>query len=303
MAQTAASKKPARKTKALPKPAKQSTAPATARPGLAAIGRTAGWPLRAGRRAWGATAPLRRHIGVFFAVAGSVVVSQLALWWKPVAGVYANAALFAVLLALALWKEAARKVAISVAILPVAVMIDLCLPQGNPFGQAVVFYDTILLLTLVYRFMFTLDEPLKNSALKLRGYALALPMMAVIGQLLGALGYGLLRNHYAFKNISLPLVTASACVFALTEEMFFRGLVQQRAAKLMHPGMAAALSAILFTVMNIGYGTIYAPLYALCAGVVLSATYFFRQNLILTFTINAMSKLAYVGLLATFVLR
>ena len=303
MAQSASKKSSGRKPKSAARSgAKPQTAKATFQASQGVM-RAIRWPLVAVKRAWRATAPLRENIGMFLTISAATVASQLALWWRPTVGVYANAALFALLLALALWKETIRKVAISVAILPIAVMIDLCLPQGNAFGQAVVFYDAILLLTLVYRFMFTLDEPLKNSMLKLRGYAFALPMMAVIGQLLGLLGYGLLRNHYAFKNISLPLVAASACVFALTEEMFFRGLVQQRAAKVMHPGMAAALSAILFTVMNIGYGTIYAPLYALAAGVVLSVTYYLRQNLILTFTINAMSKLAYVGLLATFVLR
>jgi membrane protease YdiL (CAAX protease family) len=255
------------------------------------------------RSSWNGIAPLRKNAGLFFGIAGAVALSQLALWWKPLAGVYANAGLFALLLGLALWKESFRKLAISVAILPIAIMIDLCLPQGNAFGQAAVFYDAILLLTLVYRFMFALDEPIKSTALKLRGYAFALPLMAVLGQLLGVLGYGMLRHQYAFKNISLPLVAVTACVFALTEEMFFRGLIQQRAAKVMHPAIAAALSTILFALANIGYGTILAPLYALIAGAVLSVTYYKKQNLLLTFTINAMSKLAYVGLLATFVLR
>ncbi|HEY8999170.1 MAG TPA: CPBP family intramembrane glutamic endopeptidase [Candidatus Saccharimonadales bacterium] len=246
---------------------------------------------------------LRQNWGLALGSAVMLGASQLSLWWKPALGVYVNAGAFAALCGLALWRESYRKFAISLAILPVATMITLSLPQSSNFAEAVVFYDALLLLTLVYRFWFTLDEPLPNTALTGRGYALTLPLMLIVGQVLGTAGYFMLRNYYPYEPTSLPLVAASSVVFAIAEEMLFRGLIQQRAAKIMHPVVAAALSAALYTFASVGHSTLLVPLFALLSGIVLSFTYYKKQNLLLTITINAMSKLAYIGLLATFTLR
>lgn len=254
-------------------------------------------------RPFKALAVLRQNWWLAPVVAVLVAASQLSLWWKPTLGVYVNAGTFVVFCALALWRESYRKLAISLAILPVATMITLSLPQSSDFAQAVVFYDALLLLTLIYRFWFTIDEPLQNTSLTMRGYSLTLPLMLVVGQILGTVGYFMLRNFYAYAPTSLPLVAVTSVVFAIAEEMLFRGLIQQRAAKIVHPALAAALSALLYTFASISHSTPLVPLFALLSGAVLSFTYYKKQNLLLTITINAMSKLAYIGLLATFTLR
>jgi hypothetical protein len=46
-----------------------------------------------------------------------------------------------------------------------------------------------------------------------------------------------------------------------------------------------------------------APLFALISGIVLSFTYYKKQNLVLTATINAAMKLGYIGLIAGFIFR
>jgi membrane protease YdiL (CAAX protease family) len=250
-----------------------------------------------------AFAPLRKGRGLAAGVVFLILAVQLALLWKPIVGIYVNAAAFAVLCGIALVRESYRKLAISVAILPVATMITLSLPQSSHFAESVVFYDALLLLALVYRFWFTIDEPLSNTALTLRGYGLTLPLMVVVGQLLGGASYLTLRNYYAYQPTSLPLVVVASIVFAIAEEMLFRGLIQQRAAKIMHPALAAVVSAILYASVNIDHSTIWAPAMGLLIGAVLSFIYFKKQNLLLTITVNAMSKLAFLGLLATFVLR
>jgi membrane protease YdiL (CAAX protease family) len=232
-----------------------------------------------------------------------VGAAQLTLLWRPVVGIYFNAAALAVLVGLALWSEKLRQLAISVAIIPVATMVILSLPQTSVFAETVVFYDALLILALIYRFMFTIEYPLAETRLGLKAYALAIPLMLVIGQALGVLGYFMLRTHYTFGNTSLPLVGATVVVFALAEETLFHGLIQQRASRVMHPILAAILSTFLFVLMSIDSTTIIAPLFALILGAVLSFTYYKKQNLVLTMAINAMCKLAYVGLLATFVFR
>lgn len=248
--------------------------------------------------------PLYKNIWLFAWILIAIGASQIALFADPIVGVFVNAAAFVSLVGLALWQEKARHLAISAAILPVATMISLSLPQTSAFAQAVVFYDSILILALIYRFAFTLDYPLKNSRLTMLGYAFALPLMLVIGQVLGVIGYGLLRHQYGYGNASLPLVAATAVVFAVAEATLFQGLIQQRAAQVLHPGVAAALAALLFTAFTFGHtGSWLSPLFGLILGVTLAITYFKKQNLILTIAVNAGAKLAYIGLLASFILR
>lgn len=203
--------------------------------------------------------PLWKSSWVMLAIILVIVVAQLTLLWRPIVGIYFNAAALALLVGLGLWKEKVRQLAISVAIIPVATMIVLSLPQTTTFAQMVVFYDAILVLGLIYRFMFTLDYPLKNTYLTLKEHAFSLPLMAVAGEALGVIGYLMLRRHYVFGTTPLPMVAATVVVFALAEETLFRGLIQQRAAKIMNPMLAAILSTMLFTFTSINTMTALAP--------------------------------------------
>lgn len=255
-------------------------------------------------RSWRVIAPLFQRFWVFAYILIAIVGSQFSIHESAIVGVYVNAAAFILLVGLALLYERSRSLAISAAIIPVTMMVSLSLPQTSVFAQVTVFYEALLVLTLIYRFVFTLDEPVSNTKLSPRGYALALPLMLVIGQALGVISYALLRHHYDFAlHTSLPLVAAASIVFAITEEAFFRGLIQQRAKHLLHPALAALLSLAMFVDVSIGHTTVLAPLVAGITGLVLVIVYAKKPNLILTIAINAMAKFTYIGLLATFVLH
>jgi membrane protease YdiL (CAAX protease family) len=233
----------------------------------------------------------------------AVGVPQALFLVHPVSAVYATVAGLVALCVVALNLRRFRKVAIAVSLLPVSMMVSLALPQSIPFGQAIVFYDALLLLGLVYRFMFTLDEPVQDTRLGLKGYLFGLPLLLVLGQVLGAAGFGLLHNQYPFAEISWSLVAVSMVVFAFAEETVFRGLIQQRARYIMHPIMAVILTAGLYTLMSLSMGNVLATVYALVAGTLLSTVYYFKKNLLLTVTMNVTGKLLYLGLLATFIYR
>lgn len=247
--------------------------------------------------------PFGKSTWVMFTLILVIAVAQLTLLWRPIVGIYFNAAALAILVGLALWRENIRQLAIAVAIIPTATMIVLSLPQTTVFAQMVVFYDAILILGLIYRFMFTLDYPLKNTHLALKEYAFSLALMGVVGEALGVIGYVMLRHHYVFGHNSLPLVAATVAVFAFAEETLFRGLIQQRASQAMNPIVAAILSTVLFTFVSINTQTAVAPLFSLLLGAVLAFTYYKKQNLVLTGTINVLAKLTYIGLMASFVFR
>lgn len=232
-----------------------------------------------------------------------VLAGQMALFWRPSVGVYIEVLIAAIFMAMAVWLTKFRALALSAAILPVATMIAISIPPTTPLIQSMVYYYSILVLALVYRFIFTLDMPLSYTKLTAKGYIGALGLMAVIGELLGLLGYALLRHNYTFHASAWPTVLVSAAVFGITEEIFFRGLIQQRASQIMSPAVAAILTTLLYTVVSIGHITVWAPLFSLLLGGVLSFIYYKKQNLLLTITANVVTKLTYIGLLATFVFR
>ena len=118
--------------------------------------------------------PLYKSSWMLFTILLLIVIAQLTLLWRPIVGVYFNSAALAILVGLGLWSKTIRQLAISVAIIPVATMVVLTIPQTTIFARSVVFYDVLLVLGLIYRFMFTLDYPLKSTRLSLKSYAYAL---------------------------------------------------------------------------------------------------------------------------------
>jgi membrane protease YdiL (CAAX protease family) len=250
-----------------------------------------------------AIAPAWKNSWVMLLMVLIMAIAQLTLLWRPIVGIYFNAGALAILLGLAVGLERIRQLAISVAIIPVSTMVVLSIPQTTTFARMVVFYDAVLILGLVYRFMFTLEYPLQNTHLKLKEYAFSLSLMAVAGEILGVTSYLMLRHHYVFGTTPLPMVAASVAVFAFAEETLFRGLIQQRAMQVMPPLQAALLPTLLFTFTSISTVTLLAPAFSLLLGAALALAYYQKQNLVLTGTINALVKLTYVGLMASFVFR
>jgi membrane protease YdiL (CAAX protease family) len=247
--------------------------------------------------------PLGQHGYIWLVTVGLLVAAQATLIWAPKVGIYINAAALAGLTAVAVLRQDARKVAVSMAIIPVANMVTASIMPHGVLGQAVVLYITLLLLAILYRFVFTLEHPLANTKLSAKGYALTLPLMLIAGQTVGAIGYLFLRNHYPYHAYSLPLVALISVVFAFAEEMILRGLIQQQGSQLFHPVAAAFATTVLYAFLAIDHGTMLTLPVAVLLGAVLSFTYYKKQNLILTTTINAAAKLTYIALVASFILR
>jgi membrane protease YdiL (CAAX protease family) len=239
---------------------------------------------------------------LFYYIAAAIASSQIAFRINATVGVYATFAALVICLVLAIRYQFARTLAISVAIIPLASIIAMCIPQTSAFGQAVVFYDAILILALVYRFMFTLTEPRHtDTSLRPSEYVKALPTLLILGQLIGGSAYLLLsQGHYDYAGTAFGIVVGAAILFAIAEEMLFRGLVQSQGRTVFHPVMGAILSTTLGVVLSIGQGVWQASLVALISGAVLAAVYHRKPNLLLTIVLNASAKIVYVLLLANF---
>jgi len=255
------------------------------------------------RKARKATKPLTKHGYIWLMTVAMLVAAEATLIWAPKVGIYVNAVALVGLTAIGMLSEKARKVAISMAIIPVANMVTASFMPHGALGQATVLYVTLLVLAILYRLLFTLGYPLDKTKLAYKGHAFGLPLMLVTGQILGVIGYGFLRHHYPYAHYSLPLVALVSVIFAFAEEILLRGLIQQEGGQLFHPALAAFATTILYVFLTIDHGTLLALPVAILMGAVLSFTYYKKQNLILTTAINAAAKLTYVGLVAGFILR
>jgi membrane protease YdiL (CAAX protease family) len=240
------------------------------------------------------------RFGLFVSLAGALLGSQMAFLLSAVAGVCATVMALAVCMIIALRSEAARFVALSVGIAPAATLVMLGLPSTDPFAQSLLLYSILLALTLVYRSLFIrAQRPAWVTAAAPR-YVGFLPAAVVLGQLLGILSFWLLGDRYPYADTSVGIVWACAVLFALAEELFFRGLIQRQASLVLHPIMAAALSAIVFASFGIAYRSWAAAGVALITGTVLSGLYYMRQSIVITVVANTIAKFAYIALLANF---
>lgn len=250
--------------------------------------------------------PYGRNLWLLLWILVLIAAAQVVLFVKPIVGVYVDAAVFASLIWLALWQERSRQFVISTAIIPLSMLLCLSLPASTVFTRTSVLMVSFLLLALVYQYLFTLEYPTDGTRLRMtrHGYLFAIPLMVVFGQFLGLVGYGLLRHQYDFADTPLPLVALGVIVFAIAEEILFRGLIQQKAMELFHPLMAAALSAGLYTLVSFGHrGGGLSPVFAALLGSAVAYVYYKKQNILLTIAINVATKLTYTGLVAIFVLR
>jgi membrane protease YdiL (CAAX protease family) len=239
----------------------------------------------------------------YILIFGAVIAGQVSLFYKPNLGAYLTAAALALLMGIATLSDVNRKLALSAAIIPLLSMINLSIVQQSAFEQTAILYSSMLVLALAYRFILAPGTTPVNSHLSLRGYLGSLSLMAIVGALLGLLGYKLLINSYIFGGTRFWQVIIVAIVGACAEEALFRGLIQRQATQLMRPVYAAALTSLLYLTLSSSHFTGWSLLVGAVSSATLSTIYVIKPNLILTTTLNLASKLIYIGLVASFVLR
>lgn len=246
--------------------------------------------------------PYRKNLWVAPAILLAVAVPQVSLLWQPMLGAYATSTALILLLALALRLQKVRQLALSAAIIPTAMLISLGVQQQDAFARSAEFYDVILFLALIYGDMFSITKARGVLSLK-KKYLVLLPLMVMVGQVLGAVGFGMVHGQYPYTEAPLALVAGSAVIFGIAEELLFRGLIQHQALKVVHPVVAAVIASLAYAVVFAVHGSIMPFAFSVIAGGVLSGIYCFKQNLLLTTVANVAMKLVFVGLMATFILR
>jgi membrane protease YdiL (CAAX protease family) len=225
------------------------------------------------------------------------VISLITIYSNPLLGVYINAITLAILATVAIKYEKYRKLSISIAIVPIVHLFNLSAPQDDLLLRTVIFYSLLLLLTLTYRYLFTLEAPKKPTSLSA---IIALQALLIIMIIIGQWQSEALQTYFPFGIDSTSLTVFIFILFAIIEEAYFRGLVQANAISEVGKKSSVIIATLLFGFSFLGPDMPLALIFGIISGLLLSLLYVIRRSLILNIAANMLSKLLLIGLLAIF---
>lgn len=234
-----------------------------------------------------------------YAIATPVLIASTTLQLQPTIGICVSAALIAGLLALSVLYIKAKKIALAGAVIPAAYMVAASLPNTSYATKLAAIYGTTLALSLIYRhwFMQEDDSPKHHHALPLKKYAQFVPQAIVAGQVIGATAFLLSAHVQSFPEASITILIGTSVAIALTEVIFFQGLIQSVASEVMSRKTAAVLAAVLFIGLN-SLASLDAFIISSISGATLAVFYYTNKNLIPAMFLNIVIKLTFVGLIA-----
>lgn len=234
-----------------------------------------------------------------YAIATPILIASTTLQLQPTVGICVSAALIAGLLALSVLYIKAKKIALASAVIPAAYMVAASLPNTSYATKLAAIYGTILALSLIYRhwFMQEDDSPKHHHALPLKKYAQFVPQAVVAGQIIGAIAFLLSAHVQPFPEASMTILIGTSVAIALTEVIFFQGLIQSVASEVMSHKTAAILAAVLFIGLS-SLASFDAFIISSISGATLAVFYYANKSLIPAMFLNIVIKLTFVGLIA-----
>lgn len=162
-------------------------------------------------------------------------------------------------------------------VVPLVKILQIFITLSFPW-KAFLGYATLLTLSIYYLHWFKIKIPIKGN------YSV-LPLVIVIGALIGFLG----------KIFSVGITEFSVLlifVMVLSEELFFRGLVQKTSEPVLGTSLSIIMPALFYGLLHISFG-LFSFVYFLAFGLISGIIYKYTNNLVLCFLL---------GLIANFVL-
>lgn len=246
--------------------------------------------------------PFREDLSGYVLILASVCLAQLGLFFQPQLGAYLTAGTLALLMLLAAKYDRVRNVVLVSAIIPLLGMINLTFIQQSAFEQTVVLYGAMLILSIAYRIILRKRTVGAKVHVAWSDYGKYLVGAVFLGTLLGILSYKFLATSYVFGGVSILEVAGLAIFGAVSEESFFRGLLQRQASIAMPKMIAVWYTCLLYITLSLSHFTPW----AVAAGLVstLTLSFFYRKlpSVWLTTALNCVSKLVYLGLMAKYII-
>jgi len=164
------------------------------------------------------------------------------------------------------------KLIIILMIVPIVRVIELFITLEF-FWKVVISYGVLLFLAFFYSVRFKLDHGHIKEKLGL------FPFAVVVGVVLGFIGDAYFNFDKLFWLIYLiPFISYS-------EEILFRGMIQNLLEKNYGIVLSILISALLYGVFSLGYGVLFG-VFVLLYGIIIGLIYHNSKNIFLAVTIN-----------------
>ncbi|MFA6005279.1 MAG: CPBP family intramembrane glutamic endopeptidase [Patescibacteria group bacterium] len=234
---------------------------------------------------------------IFIALAAILILaSRMISFYSQDYGYLVNTTLFVVFVLLSMYRKDLQRVLILLSVIPAATVFTISLPVPAIF-QTLLFYAAIFLTGLIYWYFF--EEQKKVTVLR-SVTAKQLVVGVIAGQALGIASYVLLPKVYwpqelmTAGRITVPLVFLIFILLAITEELYFRRLLQKEVGEVVNPHNALALSAWLYASLagSLGFGVTFL---ALVAGITMALLYSENKSTLQTVIVNITMKLVFLA--------
>lgn len=233
---------------------------------------------------------------------GTLIISQILLFTSPRIGVYATQVAVAGLLLIALLHDPMRKLALSAAILPVVNGCVILFNQQEAIAQTIILYEALFMTSLIYVYILADTEAQIKNELTAKNFVQLLPVVFTAGIVLGTIGAAMPgASDNIDSAVLLPLV-GLAMFQAVTEELYFRGLFQKYAQRVVHPLTAVVLTAVVFMLFSAHVFTWQIAIFAFISSCIFSLLYYYKRSLLLTMAMNIATKVAILSIVIADVL-
>lgn len=209
-----------------------------------------------------------------------IFLSEVTLFSWPLIGIFVNAFILTFLLMAAAFAKVSRNLLVCLSTIPAARLIGFLVPQADTFLRTTLFYYSALILSFGYLFHLRI----KKTGHNLKGIE-NLPLMIMAGVLLGSLEYAILPKECPNPAISLGSAVPFFLFFGYTEELLFRGLIQNSAAEFTKPLSSVLFTSILYTFVHLNSG-LYGVALALLTGLATSIVFQRTRNIFLVTALN-----------------
>ena len=170
------------------------------------------------------------------------------------------------------------KFLILLSVIPLIKILQLFISLPSPWS-IIISYSILLILSIYYLAWFKIP-------LKLKGNYLVLPLVLILGLLLGIMGKPFLPILPVLTNFSILLIL----IVVLSEEIFFRGLLQETSTPIFGTALSIIIPALFYSLSHISLG-IFAFIYFLAFGLISGLIYASTKNLLFSIILGLIANL------------
>lgn len=209
-----------------------------------------------------------------------IFLSEATVFFWPLIGIFVNAFILTSLLISAVFDKTLRNLLVCLSIIPAFRLIGFSNPSTDIVFRTLLIYYLIFVMSFVYKVYFKIKKTGHNL-----NHIKNLYLMVFIGILFGLSEYFYLPKDGLNLNLPLGLALLFFSFFGYTEELLFRGLIQNSLAKITKPLYSVLFTSTLYSFVHLANG-LRGIVFAFFVSLIISTIFSQKKNIFLTTILN-----------------